>query len=80
MRINSVTRLVEDFELINKQELYENVKNLMQKGVISDYIKSVYEEWRLHCGLTDTQFLLCISTVFPQKILLSLIEAGFIIK
>lgn len=44
----------------------------MQKGVISDYIKSVCEEWRLHCGLTDTQlFIMYIHVISAENTIIS---------
>ena len=72
-----MTMLVEDFEDVDRQHLYQDLKVMIQGGIISDSVTAAFEEWRTACGLPKHQLLVHISTVFPQKMLLSLIESGF---
>lgn len=74
MLVNPTTMLVEDFGDIDKKQLYQDIKLLTTEGTITDLIRKVSEEWRVGCELDERQWLLVLSTVFPQKVLISLIE------
>ena len=76
MKINTTTMLIEDFGDIDQWSLYKDIVLLTTKGDITDLVRVVVEEWRVACGLDDRQWLFTLTTLFPQKILISLIECG----
>lgn len=76
MKINMTTMLIEDFGDIDQRSLYRDITLLVSKGEVTDLVRKVVEEWRVACGLDDRQWLFVLTTLFPQKVLISLIECG----
>ena len=74
MKINAETMLVEDFEDTNKDELQFLLKKMIVRGKIDEELWIIFDEWKNACGIDDRQRLLLVSTTFPQKMLLSLLE------
>jgi len=75
MKINTETMLVKDFEGTNKDELQFLLKKMIVGGKIDEELWPIFDEWRNACGIDDRQRLILISTAFPQKMLLSLLES-----
>lgn len=74
MKINVDTMLIDDFEDVNKDELVFMLKKMIIKGKIDEELWAIFDEWRIACGLDNKQRLLLMSTAFPQRMLLSLIN------
>ena len=56
------------------QELGQAVEKLVVLGEITPEIQDYFEFWRTELGYDDRQGLLLMSTAFPQRVLLSLVN------
>lgn len=87
MKVDTTKMLITDFE-VPKSELDQIYCRMVElttgsQPQITDaiaYFRPMFEEWCTKCGLNDNQSLLVMSTVFPIRVLMSLINAGFSIK
>ena len=74
MKVNRKTMLFEELTDIEKQGLLNISEKIVLKGEIPPQNNIYVSFWMKSLGYTDEQFLLLISTVFPQRALLSLIK------
>lgn len=74
MKVDNSTLIITDFGDIDLERLYNDTKNMIFRGVISDSIRSIFNDWMNQCGFDERQQLLVLSTVFPARVFLSLIE------
>jgi hypothetical protein len=73
MKVNKIG-IITDFEDIDKELLLNDTRLLMYHGEITEDIRNLFFDWRKQYGLDGSQDLLCMSTVFPMRILDSLLE------
>ena len=66
--------LTEDMSL--RREMFDVCQRLILKGEIPYPYPEWMQEWMDTFAITDTEVLLVVSTVFPQRILLSLLQQG----
>jgi len=72
MRISRTTMLFEDIGDLHN-EMFEYGRSIVMDGVIGHPVPWWVTQWIQECGLTETQWLMIMSTAFPQKLLLSLL-------
>ncbi len=73
MKINTKTLLFEELTDIEKSELLEMTKKIVIEGKLPPISNPYVSLWMKSLGFEDKQFLVIISTAFPQRALLSLI-------
>jgi len=78
MKFDKTTLKVTDFEDIDKDQLYKNIKCLIFKGRMTMFLYEVTKDFKKCCNLTNDQFLTLQSNTFPLRILHGLIESGFV--
>ncbi len=76
MKIDPITMLLSDFQG-QEQNIYDDIKIMILNGKISNLVQTLLDIWSKECGLNDTHRLLTMTTAFPQRVLLSLLESGF---
>lgn len=74
MRVNPDNMLFEDMSSEEAGALYAAMEALVLKGTITPECHVLFETWRLACGFDDRQGLLVMSTVLPQRGLLSVLR------
>lgn len=74
MYVDPKTMLIYDFGNIDQKRLYSDILILTLDGIITDLVREVSRDWSEQCGLDDRQWLMVLSTLFPQKLLISIIE------
>lgn len=74
MKIDKASMKILDFGNINIDRLTAEVDILVFSGHINEYVREVFEEWRIECGLDDRQGLLLMATVFPIRFYRSLLD------
>ena len=86
MIVNKHTMMIKDFgEYTNYDNIYKHVCN-MSYGKQSEVtealenLRPMFLEWVQKVGANSTQGLLLMSTVFPLRVLMSLIEKGYVKK
>lgn len=84
MLVDKRTMLITDFgEYSDYHAIYKHVTRLSYGGqseitAALSYLRPMFDEWYTECGLNSTQGLLVMSTVFPIRVLISLIEKGYV--
>lgn len=74
MRVNTTTLMFEDITAQEALSLREAIVPLILNGTISEQARIYFEHWRTELGYDDRQGLLLMSTAFPQRVLLSLLQ------
>ncbi len=75
MKIDKRTLLITDFENIDKEKLLAETRVVIIDGKIGDYFREIGVEWLDFAGLNKSNvFLLSLSTIFPLKLLQSIID------
>jgi hypothetical protein len=71
MRVDPATMLVSDLTDVERTEIIRMCSDLILLGKF-DWNHPIISQWCAGCELDDRQKLLLISTVMPQRLLLSL--------
>ena len=81
-KINPQTMLIENFGSINLQLFWNSLVKFMYSGTPADggYMHQIFRHWTDECGLSESQFIISLSTLFPLRMMESLIRAGFQLK
>ena len=75
MKIDKKTFLITDFEDTDKKKLLIETRIAIVDGKIGDYFREVGVEWLEFAGLNKNNLLLLnLSTIFPLKLLQSIID------
>lgn len=78
MKVDKVSMLVTDFEDIDRDQLMNDLIKWIYKCEKTSFLISVMESFRIQCELDPNQFFQLQSTVFPIRMLHSLIKSGYI--
>ena len=75
MKINKTTLEFEDLNQEERDELLRLAKDIVRKGIVPPWHENpIIEKWMNEGGLDKYQYLLFISTVFPSRALLAVVE------
>lgn len=78
MKFDRTTMLVTDFEDIDKNQLMTDLVKWIFNCELTDFLRTVMEQFRIQCGLDPNQFCMLQSSTFPIRILHSLIISGYV--
>lgn len=74
MKVNPTTMLIEDFGEYDKDRILELLGDFVILGKHNAHLHDLFLDWREQCSLPQNQGLLLMSTAFPQRVLLSMME------
>jgi hypothetical protein len=74
MWIEPFTMMIRDLDEEEAGMLDREIRKLVDKGEISEDLRMAYDIWALECAFDDRQKLLVMTTVFPQYVLMSLVD------
>lgn len=75
MHVDPTTLLFKELASDEKEEIYRATKELVLKGVVPHPYPKWLEKWMQVGKFDERQRLLVLSTVFPARALLSLLES-----
>jgi len=73
MKVNEKTMLFEELTTEEMNELFDIVTGIVQNGIVPPRENKFVSLWMDKYNYTSDQFLMTISTLFPQKSLLSIV-------
>ena len=74
MKVNKYTMLVEYFGGYDVNHIEYLLERFIMNDDNSTYLADFFDEWRIQCGLSTDQSLCCQKTVFPYRVLLSILK------
>ncbi len=72
--INLITLTFEGLTQDEKETLRGEILNLVIRGQ-SCFESAFFQSWCRHCGYTEAQKLMAMSTAYPQRAMICLLEA-----